>query len=94
MNLGSGVLIDAERHVLTNEHVVAGASRIRVGLNDGREYEAHVIGADPTNDLAVLHRVAQTHGAHHPRSVSELSVSNTPLAHPERSRRIFSIISP
>jgi len=53
-NLGSGVLIDADRHILTNEHVVAGATRIRVVLNDGREYDAHVIGADPTNDLAVL----------------------------------------
>ena len=53
-NLGSGVLIDADRHILTNEHVVVGATRIRVVLNDGREYEAHVIGADPTNDLAVL----------------------------------------
>ncbi len=57
-SLGSGVLIDAERHVLTNEHVVASASRIFVTLNDGREYEAKVIGADPTNDLAVL--VVQT----------------------------------
>jgi len=53
-NLGSGVLIDEERHVLTNEHVVAGASRIFVTLNDGREFAARAIGADPTNDLAVL----------------------------------------
>jgi serine protease Do len=53
-NLGSGVLIDSHRHVLTNEHVIAGASRIRVSLSDGREYEATLVGADPNNDLAVL----------------------------------------
>jgi serine protease Do len=53
-NLGSGVLIDAERRVLTNEHVVARASRIRVTLSDGREFDATLVGADPNNDLAVL----------------------------------------
>ena len=53
-NLGSGVLIDAERHVLTNEHVVARATRIRVTLADGREFDATLIGADPNNDIAVL----------------------------------------
>jgi serine protease Do len=53
-NLGSGVVIDAEGRVLTNEHVVARASRIRVTLADGREYDATLIGADPNNDLAVL----------------------------------------
>ena len=54
-SLGSGVVIDAERHVLTNEHVVAAADRIRVTLADGRQFGARLVGADPNNDLAVLH---------------------------------------
>jgi len=53
-SLGSGVVIDAERHVLTNEHVVAAADDIRVTLADGRQLEARLVGADPNNDLAVL----------------------------------------
>jgi len=53
-SLGSGVLIDAERHILTNEHVVGRASRIRVSLADGTQFDASLIGADPNNDIAVL----------------------------------------
>jgi serine protease Do len=53
-SLGSGVLIDAQRRVLTNEHVVTRAERIRVSLADGREFSARLIGADPNNDIAVL----------------------------------------
>jgi serine protease Do len=53
-NLGSGVVIDAEGHILTNAHVVAHAKRIRVALADGREFDAELIGSEPKNDIAVL----------------------------------------
>ena len=53
-SLGSGVLIDENGHVLTNEHVIARASAIQASLADGREFEAILVGADPTNDIAVL----------------------------------------
>src|SRR5450631_1610898 len=53
--LGSGVILDAAKGiVVTNDHVVSGASRIIVTLSDGRELEAKVRGADADNDLAVL----------------------------------------
>ncbi len=53
-SIGSGVIIDREGHILTNDHVVSGASRIVVSLADDREVECEVIGSDPDNDLAVL----------------------------------------
>ena len=52
--LGTGVIIGSERHVLTNQHVLAGASEIRVTLADGREFEGELLGSDPETDLAVL----------------------------------------
>ncbi len=57
-SLGSGVVIDAAGHVLTNEHVVSRADVIRVTLADGRELDANLIGAEPNFDLAVLELVA------------------------------------
>ncbi|MFQ5483335.1 MAG: trypsin-like peptidase domain-containing protein, partial [Nitrospinaceae bacterium] len=53
-SLGSGVLIDAKGHILTNEHVIAKAVRIQVTLQDNREFEAQLIGADVRSDLAVI----------------------------------------
>jgi putative serine protease PepD len=50
---GSGVVID-KTHVLTNNHVVAGAQKLTVTLADGRTYEAEVRGTDPSTDLAVI----------------------------------------
>lgn len=53
---GSGVVIDTDGHVLTNDHVVGDAvdDGLRVTLSDGRVYEAEVVGLDPTTDLAVI----------------------------------------
>ena len=53
-SLGSGVILDASGIVVTNDHVVSGASKIYVTTADGRELEAELLGADADNDLAVL----------------------------------------
>ncbi|MBL8113468.1 MAG: trypsin-like peptidase domain-containing protein, partial [Acidobacteria bacterium] len=53
-SLGSGVIIDPSGIVVTNDHVVSGASKIYVITQDGKELEAEVLGADADNDLAVL----------------------------------------
>lgn len=52
--LGSGAIIDPAGIIVTNEHVIRGASTIHVTLADGRTLEAEVIGSDAANDLAVL----------------------------------------
>ena len=52
--LGSGVVITPGGEVLTNNHVVEGADTIRVKLEDGRSFEAEVLGRDPLTDLALL----------------------------------------
>jgi serine protease Do len=53
-SLGSGFLIDAAGHVVTNAHVVAGATSVRVKLADGRELPAKIRGTDGRLDVAVL----------------------------------------
>jgi S1-C subfamily serine protease len=53
-NLGSGVIVDAQGHIVTNDHVIKGAEQINVQLADGRSAEATVVGTDPDTDLAVL----------------------------------------
>jgi len=53
--LGSGVIIDAKQgQIVTNYHVIKGADEIRVKLNDGREYDAELIGGDEMSDVALL----------------------------------------
>jgi len=53
-SLGSGVIVSAEGHILTNNHVIADMDEIKVRLRDGREFPAKVIGADESVDIAVL----------------------------------------
>ena len=53
-SLGSGVIYDDQGHIVTNNHVVAGASQIQVTLADGRVYDAEITGTDPATDLAVI----------------------------------------
>lgn len=51
---GSGVIIDKEGFIVTNNHVVTGAEKIEVILNDKRTYTAELVGADPQTDLALI----------------------------------------
>lgn len=52
---GSGVIIDAEKgHIVTNHHVVYGADSVTVGLQDGRQFEAELVGSDERTDIALL----------------------------------------
>src|SRR5215208_6573928 len=52
--VGSGVIYDDQGHVLTNDHVVDGASSLLVSLPDSRSFKATIVGRDPRTDLAVL----------------------------------------
>ncbi|HEX8476663.1 MAG TPA: trypsin-like peptidase domain-containing protein [Pyrinomonadaceae bacterium] len=51
---GSGSVIDAEGHILTNDHVVSGAQRLTVNFGGDKTYPATVVGQDPDTDLAVI----------------------------------------
>jgi len=54
VGLGSGVIIDGEGYILTNEHVVRNADKITVTLSDGREFKGEIKGQDARSDLAVI----------------------------------------
>jgi serine protease DegS len=52
--LGSGVIVDASGHIVTNQHVIGDSGQISVQLGDGRQAEASVVGRDPDTDIALL----------------------------------------
>lgn len=54
MGKGSGVIINSNGYIVTNNHVVENASRVEVKMNDQSTYDAEVIGTDPSTDLALL----------------------------------------
>jgi S1-C subfamily serine protease len=51
---GSGVIFDDEGHIVTNDHVVAGARRVRVALASGARLDAEIVATDPLTDVAVI----------------------------------------
>lgn len=51
---GSGLIINPDGHILTNNHVVEEADEIKVTLEDGKEYKAVLVGADPKTDIALI----------------------------------------
>src|SRR5512136_1454859 len=59
-SLGSGVIVSRDGHILTNNHVVAGANKLTIILGDNRKFEATIVGTDPQTDLAVIKIGAQT----------------------------------
>ncbi len=65
--LGSGVIVSPEGYILTNNHVIDGATDVRVTLSDKREFQARVVGADPKTDVAVLKIDANNLTRHHHR---------------------------
>ena len=52
--VGSGVILDADGNILTNYHVIEGATALVVRTDDGNSYEAEVVGTDESSDLAVI----------------------------------------
>lgn len=71
-SLGSGVLIDSKGIILTNDHVVSGASKIIATTRKGEQYQCDIAGSDRDNDLAVL----RIQGAHEPLPVLPLGSSS------------------
>ena len=51
---GSGVIIRPDGYIVTNNHVIANATKVSVTLNDNRQYDATVVGADPATDVAII----------------------------------------
>jgi len=78
--LGSGVIISSDGYILTNNHVVEGATDVRVTLPDRREFKAKVIGTDPKTDVAVIKIEADSLPAITIGNSSKLQVGDSVLA--------------
>ena len=78
--IGSGFIIDAKGHILTNHHITAGSREIEVALTDGRAFEGKLVGSDPANDLAVVKIDAHNLPVAELGNSSELRVGQTVIA--------------
>ncbi len=77
---GSGVIYNSQGDIVTNDHVVAGARGLRVTLSNGRSYQAHLVGTDQADDLAVIKVDASGLVPAHFASASSYQVASTVLA--------------
>jgi S1-C subfamily serine protease len=73
-SLGSGFVIDKAGHIVTNYHVIAGAKSVRVSFSNGDDVKAHIVGSDPSTDIAVLQVQA------HSRALTPLAWGNSDTA--------------
>jgi serine protease Do len=78
--LGSGVIISEDGYIVTNNHVIDGADLVTIVLNDGREFEAKVVGRDPQTDIAVVKVDANNLPAVTFADTSDLEVGDRVLA--------------
>ena len=79
-NLGSGVIISSQGHILTNNHVISGAEDVEVLLIDGRYLRAEIVGRDLETDLALLKVSAQNLPIIHFGDSSSIQVGDVVLA--------------
>jgi S1-C subfamily serine protease len=77
---GSGVIYDSTGDIVTNAHVVSGAQKVTVTLNNGKTYAARIVGTDTADDLAVIHINATGLSAAHFASAGSYQVAQTVLA--------------
>src|SRR5918912_307497 len=76
--LGSGFVYDNQGHIVTNNHVVGGATRADVTFTDGNTYSANVVGKDPYSDLAVL-QITSDYSQEH---ITPLPLANSSTVRP------------
>ena len=79
-SLGSGVVVDANGFILTNNHVISGAAEIQVVLRDGRQFPARIVGSDPESDLAVLQAAGDNMPMAHLGQSEKLRVGDVVMA--------------
>lgn len=80
INLGSGVIVSSQGHILTNNHVISGAKEIEILLKDGRYLKAGIVGRDLETDLALLKVSAQNLPVIHFGDSSSLQTGDIVLA--------------
>jgi serine protease Do len=79
-SLGSGVIVNSNGYVLTNNHIVEDATEVTVSLSDDREFVGKVVGTDPGTDIAVLKIEADGHTARPYADSAQLEVGDLALA--------------